>query len=103
MCPEHSKETRINEDEVCGCPLRSDTDPFTDVTDSFCRILRKKCNRHYGWEKSRQAVLDAQRIQQWLKLDELLERQQKTRQRMSSRHGVVPLLLHRTSIAESIQ
>ena len=59
-------------------------------------MLKKKCTTHYGWEKFRQASLDAQKIQQWLKLDELYEREQKIMSSLNARHGLVQLLLHRT-------
>lgn len=96
ICPEHTKEPRIPDDELCGCPLRSDDDPFEDEVNNFCRLLRKKCNLHYGWEKVRQAVLDLETLEQMYKNDELIKKQNKIRQAMNNRGGLVHLLLHQT-------
>lgn len=100
ICPEHYKDPRINDDEICGHPIRSEDDPLQsdEKITSFCRFLRKKCTRHFNWEKLRQACIDRERFTQYLKWDELLERDQRTRERIGSRHGVVHLLLHRTII-----
>lgn len=89
MCPEHFKDPKVPDDEVCGCPL-----PPND--DQFCRTLKKKCMKHYCWEKLRRAEIDMQRLQQWFKLDELFEREQKIRFQMASRGGVLGLMLHQT-------
>lgn len=48
LCPEHTKEPRVADDEVCGCPI------VTNVFDSqniFCRAAKRKCNRHHCWEQ----------------------------------------------------
>ena len=58
--------------------------------------MPKKCPIHYGWDKFRQASLDAQKIQQWLKIDELHERELKVISSLNARHGLLHLLLHRT-------
>jgi len=50
------------------------------------------------WEKLRRAELDAERIQQWLKLDDLFEREQKIRYCMANRHGILGLMLHQTIV-----
>lgn len=46
---------------MCGCPLV--TDVFKE-TGEFCRITRKKCNKHYCWEKLRRAEIDMDRVRQ---------------------------------------
>ena len=102
ICPEHTKEPRIPDDELCGCPLRSEDNPFDDEPNNFCRLLRKKCNLHYGWEKVRQAVLDLETLEQMYKNDELIKKQNKVRQAMNNRGGLVHLLLHQTKY-ESVQ
>ena len=38
-------------------------------------MSRKECNEHYCWEKLKRAELDMDRVRQWLKLDELLEKE----------------------------
>jgi COMPASS component SPP1 len=97
LCPEHSKDPKIVDDEVCGCPLVSQSSPF-EHSGKFCRVLKKKCNKHHCWEKLRRAELDAERIQQWLKLDDLFEREQKIRYCMANRHGILGLMLHQTIV-----
>jgi hypothetical protein len=39
------------------------------------RRAKKECNEHFSWEKLRRAELDMDRVRQWLKLDELLEKE----------------------------
>ena len=52
LCPEHCKDPKIGDNEVCGCPLV--TNVFDDSGD-FCRAPKKACARHYVWEKLRRA------------------------------------------------
>ena len=94
LCPEHSKEViRINEDEVCGAPLLNSS---LNATGEYCRWLKKRCIKHYCWEKFRRAEIDMEKVNNWLKLDDLFEKEQKIRFSMASRGGVVSLLLHTT-------
>lgn len=105
MCPEHYKDSKASEDEVCGCPFRSKDDPFYSddieraTTEPFCRLIRKKCIRHYGWEKIWQGGLDMQRLRQLWKWEELEYRRMKCLNQMNTRHGVLNLLLNKTTIA----
>lgn len=93
LCPEHSKDPKVNDDEVCGCPLV--TNVF-DVTKEFCRAPKKSCSKHHVWEKLRRAEVDMERVRQWLKLDELLEQERQIRHNMASRAGVLSLMLNST-------
>ncbi|XP_050306350.1 CXXC-type zinc finger protein 1 isoform X2 [Anthonomus grandis grandis] len=93
LCPEHCKDPKISEQEVCGCPLV--TNVFS-VTGEFCRAPKKSCTKHYVWEKLRRAEVDLERVRQWLKLDELLEKERQIRSGMASRAGVLALMLHST-------
>lgn len=96
LCPEHSKESgRAADDEVCGAPLTANCFEFRG---DFCRMLKKKCLKHHCWEKLRRAELDMQRVNLWLKMDELFEQEQKIRFQMANRGGVIGLLLHQTSV-----
>ncbi|KAI5696239.1 hypothetical protein M8J75_010173 [Diaphorina citri] len=90
ICPEHGKEPKVSEFEVCGCPLV--TNVFS-LTGEFCRASKKHCVKHYCWEKLRRAEIDMER---WLKLDELMEQERQIRLRMTSRAGVLALMLHST-------
>jgi hypothetical protein len=50
---------QISTEEVCGCPLvRNVFDP----TGEYCRIGKRKCNKHYNWEKLRRAEVDLERV-----------------------------------------
>lgn len=40
--------------------------------------------------------IDLERVRQWLKMDELLEKERQLRQSMASRAGVLALMLHST-------
>ncbi|KAI5725516.1 hypothetical protein M8J77_016555 [Diaphorina citri] len=93
ICPEHGKEPKVSEFEVCGCPLV--TNVFS-LTGEFCRASKKHCVKHYCWEKLRRAEIDMERVRQWLKLDELMEQERQIRLRMTSRAGVLALMLHST-------
>jgi COMPASS component SPP1 len=97
ICPEHSKDPKIGDEEVCGFPLVQDV--FNE-TDKFCRVPKKKCAKHHGWEKIRRALIDMERVQQWLRIDELFEKEQRIRWQMSCRGGVLSLMLHQTIPAE---
>ena len=48
------------------------------------------------WEKLRRAEIDMERVRQWMKVDELLEQERAVKASMSSRAGVLGLLLHST-------
>lgn len=50
---------QIPADEVCGCPLVKDV---FEPTGEFCRLPKRKCNKHYCWEKLRRAEVDLERV-----------------------------------------
>lgn len=103
MCPEHTKAPTVSDSEVCGAPMTSNV---FDETGEICRASKKKCLRHYCWEKLRRAEIDMERVRQWLKLDELLEQERLVRQAMTNRAGVLGLMLHSTydhALAEKLQ
>ncbi|KAF7998561.1 hypothetical protein HCN44_010969 [Aphidius gifuensis] len=93
LCPEHCKDPKISDNEVCGCPLV--TNVF-DLTGKYCRAPKKSCVKHYVWEKLRRAEIDMERVRQWLKMDELVEQEKNIRDNMKNRAGVLGLLLHST-------
>lgn len=51
--------TQVPADEVCGCPLVKDV---FEPTGEFCRVSKRKCNKHYCWEKLRRAEVDLERV-----------------------------------------
>ncbi|KAI8781518.1 CXXC-type zinc finger protein 1 [Biomphalaria glabrata] len=94
LCPEHTKEPKVSPDAVCGCPIASE-DIFTEG-ENLCRAPKKKCVKHFCWEKLRRAEIDMHRLRQWMKLDDLFEQERNIRMAMSNRMGVLGLMLHQT-------
>lgn len=105
---------------MCGCPLVRDV---FEPTGEFCRVSKRKCNKHYCWEKLRRAEVDLERVRvvtrrrlsasrggqalvcdrvsppcprQWYKLDELFEQERNLRTAMTNRAGLLALMLHQT-------
>lgn len=93
LCPEHCKDAKVGDSDVCGCPLVKNT---FELTGEFCRAPKKSCFRHYVWEKIRRAEIDLERVRQWLKMDELMDQERQIRLWMASRAGVLGLMLHST-------
>lgn len=93
LCPEHSRDPKVSTDEVCGCPLVKDV---FELTGEFCRVAKRKCNKHYCWEKLRRAEVDLERVRVWYKLDELFEQERNVRMAMAYRAGLLALMLHQT-------
>ncbi|XP_051525614.1 CXXC-type zinc finger protein 1-like isoform X2 [Myxocyprinus asiaticus] len=93
LCPEHSRDPKIPADEVCGCPLVRDV---FEPTGEYCRVSKRKCNKHYCWEKLRRAEVDLERVRVWYKLDELFEQERNVRTAMTNRAGLMALMLHQT-------
>ncbi|XP_073950640.1 CXXC-type zinc finger protein 1-like isoform X2 [Choristoneura fumiferana] len=93
MCPEHFKDPKVSDTDVCGCPL---VKKLFEPTGEFCRAPKKSCLKHYQWEKLRRAEIDMERVRQWLRADELVEQERSIRHAMASRAGVLGLMLHST-------
>jgi len=93
ICPEHTKDPKIGDNEVCGFPLTKDI--FTP-TGEFCRVKKKECNAHFCWEKLRRGMLDMERVRCWMKLDELMDQERQEKESLSRRAGVLNLMLHST-------
>uniref|UniRef100_A0A671KWM5 CXXC-type zinc finger protein 1 n=1 Tax=Sinocyclocheilus anshuiensis TaxID=1608454 RepID=A0A671KWM5_9TELE len=93
LCPEHSRDPKIPADEVCGCPLVRDV---FEPTGEYCRVSKRKCNKHYCWEKLRRAEVDLERVRVWYKLDELFEQERNLKTAMTNRAGLMALMLHQT-------
>lgn len=52
---------QINPDAVCGCPINTDLFAEGEV---LCRAPKKKCVKHFCWEKLRRAEIDMHRLRQ---------------------------------------
>ncbi|KAK4015926.1 hypothetical protein OUZ56_030892 [Daphnia magna] len=100
LCPEHCKDPKVNDTDVCGYPLVREV---FEETGDFCLIQKKKCVKHNNWEKLRRAEIDMERVRQWLKLDELFEKERQIRTAMAQRAGLLPLILHSTFNHELMQ
>lgn len=72
-------------------------------TGDFCLIQKKQCVKHNNWEKLRRAEIDMERVREWLKLDELFEKERQIRTAMAQRAGLLPLMLHSTFNHELVQ
>lgn len=44
---------------MCGCPLVKNV---FELTGDYCRVSKRKCNKHYNWEKLRRAEVDLERV-----------------------------------------
>lgn len=55
----HSFGVQVPVDEVCGCPLVKNV---FELTGEYCRVSKRKCNKHYNWEKLRRAEVDLERV-----------------------------------------
>lgn len=93
LCPEHSKDAKVSDSDVCGCPLVRET---FELTGDYCQAPKKNCFKHYVWEKIRRAEIDLERLRQWLKMDDLTDQEQKVRTAMASRAGALGLMMHST-------
>ncbi|XP_049560456.1 CXXC-type zinc finger protein 1-like [Orcinus orca] len=94
LCPEHSKDPKVPDEEVCGCPLVKNV---FEPTGNFCCLPKRLCNHHYCWEKLRRAEVDLERVRMLLKLEELVEQEHKVRTAMKNRAGLLALMLHQTT------
>lgn len=93
LCPEHSKDAKVSDSDVCGCPLVRN---IFQLTGEYCLAPKKNCFKHYVWEKIRRAEIDLERLRWMLKMDDLNDQEQKVRTAMASRAGVLGLMLHST-------
>ncbi|EDW81984.1 uncharacterized protein Dwil_GK25558 [Drosophila willistoni] len=93
LCPEHSKDPKVSDTDVCGAPLVHNV---FNPTGEFCRAPKKNCFKHYAWEKIRRAEIDLERVRQWLKMDDLMEQERVLRQQLTSRANLLGLMLHST-------
>uniref|UniRef100_A0A7N6C3W2 CXXC-type zinc finger protein 1 n=1 Tax=Anabas testudineus TaxID=64144 RepID=A0A7N6C3W2_ANATE len=89
----HTSGVQVPVDEVCGCPLVKNV---FELTGEYCRVSKRKCNKHYNWEKLRRAEVDLERVRVWYKLDELFEQERNVRTAMTNRAGLLALMLHQT-------
>lgn len=98
LCPEHTKEPKISPNEVCGCPL----DPnFPCIVPNplemkFCRQPKRSCTRHYCWERLRRAEIDQEKLNLYLKLEDVSEQIRINQWQIENRGSLLPMMLHHT-------
>ncbi|KAL3320033.1 hypothetical protein Ciccas_001279 [Cichlidogyrus casuarinus] len=100
---EHYKDPKLPVNTPCGYPLSDKL--FDAAVDRFCATPREKCTCHFGWERRRRAQIDLQRYRnvgfyllthkaQLIRMDELLQEEQKIRRNKAQRFSVLGILLH---------
>ena len=62
----------------------------------YCLRLKRKCTKHYLWDRLRRAEIDALRVKEFLTRDDLFEEESKVRTAMANRAGVLALIMHST-------
>lgn len=97
MCPEHNKEPKPDDVEVCGCPLQS-AEFYSLPIDQIehCQLSKKSCKKHFAWDRMYRAEIDIKRIRTLMKLDENLEERKKLEFVMSNRAGSALLMMNET-------
>ncbi|CAF1554180.1 unnamed protein product, partial [Didymodactylos carnosus] len=93
ICPEHSRERKIGPDEACGCPIEKN---LFDVSDELCIVPKRICTRHLKWERKRRAQIDLERLHELMRLEELVEKENRIRSAIADRGSVAGLLMHKT-------
>lgn len=100
MCPEHEKEKKVNDDEVCGYPLPKSSNILEDSEDHICLAPKRSCSIHFRWEKLRRACIDLEKLRTWLKLEELSEQKRTNETALNQRKDFFSILLHQTVLHE---
>ncbi|RNA12874.1 CXXC-type zinc finger 1-like, partial [Brachionus plicatilis] len=98
MCPEHEKERKVSDEEVCGYPLAKRDNLFEDCQDEICLAPKRNCSLHFKWEKLRRAVIDLERLRTYLKLEELMEQKRMNESALGQRKDFFSILLHKTVV-----
>jgi COMPASS component SPP1 len=96
ICPEHEKERKVNDDEVCGYPLPNPANIMEDSVHELCLAPKRSCTIHLKWEKLRRAQLDHEKLRVWLKLEELYEQKRANETALSQRKSLLSILLNQT-------
>ncbi|CAF0798544.1 unnamed protein product [Didymodactylos carnosus] len=93
ICPEHSRDPKIGLDEACGCPIEKN---LFDVSDELCIIPKRTCTKHLKWDRKRRAQIDLERLHELMRLEELVEKENRLRSAVADRGSVAGLLMHKT-------
>mgnify|MGYP000484611861 CR=1 FL=1 len=97
MCPEHTKELKTEDFEVCGCPLQSEEFyalPLDQI--KHCQLSKKNCKKHFAWDRMYRAEIDIKRIRTLVQLDANLDERRKLEFVMSNRNGSALLMMNKT-------
>ncbi|CDW55017.1 zf-CpG bind C and PHD and zf-CXXC domain containi ng protein [Trichuris trichiura] len=100
ICPEHSKSEKIADGVVCGWPLDLDF-AFTSFSDSsVCLVAKKKCLKHWQWDRYQFAMIDMERLSLLLRLDEINDMERRINVRLLSGGNIMDLMLNETKVHE---
>ncbi len=98
MCPEHEKEKKVNDNEVCGYPLAKPNELFEDSENEICLASKRNCSLHHKWEKLRRAQIDLEKLRTHLRLEELFEQKRMNETALGQRGNLVSLLTNKTIV-----
>uniref|UniRef100_A0A5S6PZ43 CXXC-type zinc finger protein 1 n=1 Tax=Trichuris muris TaxID=70415 RepID=A0A5S6PZ43_TRIMR len=98
ICPEHSKTEKVAEGLVCGWPLDLDFSFTTFSQANVCLVAKKKCLRHWQWDRYQFAMIDMERLSLILRLDEINDTERRIKMRLLSSGSIMDLLLHSTKL-----
>lgn len=56
------KCSKINENEVCGCPLPNPQNLLLDSESEICLAPKRSCSVHFKWEKLKRAQIDLEKL-----------------------------------------
>lgn len=96
LCPEHTKDPKIGPKDVCGCPLDPLFPASHHTVSRFCQQPKRTCTRHYSWEKVRRAEIDQEKLNLFLKLEDVGDQIRMYEWHIQHRGSLMAQLLHRT-------
>ncbi|CAD5217189.1 unnamed protein product [Bursaphelenchus okinawaensis] len=117
ICSEHYKDDIGSGFKICGYPLawtRFKAFPLEEMflkmdllEDGMCMTERKNCEAHYMWEQAAAAVIENQRLQMLIRIDEIQDAYRKLAESNAVQRNAITLLMNSTTkhtdIHEGIQ
>ncbi|KFD61737.1 hypothetical protein M514_10982, partial [Trichuris suis] len=100
ICPEHSKSEKIADGIVCGWPLDLDFTFNSFSKSNVCLVAKKKCLKHWQWDRYQFAMIDMERLSLILRLDEINDMERRINVRLLSAGNIMDLMLNATNVHE---
>ncbi|XP_003378255.1 putative CpG-binding protein [Trichinella spiralis] len=97
VCPEHAKEAKAEQNEICGCPLNVNRECEIFHPSRACLVPKQKCLKHCYWDRVQLGLIDKDRLQMLLRMEELSEEEIRLNMVMRNRGNVLDLLLYQTT------